>query len=235
MNMKPSQRSVLIWAIVLVVCNLVAFVIPFQKTGVFWLSDGFLVISLLFLFAAERIAMKNAETATSKFYGWPILRVGSGYASAVLGCAVVFVALSVLLPQLPLWIPLVVYILLTGGAAIGLISAETTRSYVEEQDQKVATSTDFMRWFYGQVVALSSQAEDTALTGDLQRLAEEIRYSDSVSSAATKEMEDKIYGEVSSLGSVLSGGDTVAAGRLCQQISRDLKSRNALCKANKGR
>ncbi|MCD8340553.1 MAG: hypothetical protein LUC87_00150 [Clostridiales bacterium] len=235
MNMKPSQKSVLIWAIVLVVCNLVAFVIPFQKTGVFWLSDGFLVVSLLFLFAAERIAMKDAETAKSRFYGRPILTVAFDYAVALLSCVVVFVVISVFFPGLPLWIPLVFYILLTGGAAIGLITAETTRGYVEEQDQKVATSTDFMRWFYGQVVALSSQAEDTALTGDLQRLAEEIRYSDSVSSAATKELEDRIYGEVSNLGSALSSGDTVAAGRLCQQISRDLKARNALCKANKGR
>ncbi|MCC8099574.1 MAG: hypothetical protein LIO78_05870 [Clostridiales bacterium] len=233
--MKRTQTSVLIWAIVVVVCNLAAFVIPFQKTGVFWLSDGFLVVSLLVLFAAERIAMKGAETAKSKFYGWPILRVGFGYAAALLACAVVFVALSVLLPQMPLWLPLLVYILLTGAAAIGLITAETSRSYVQEQDQKAETSTDFMRWFYSQVLALGGQAEDAALADDLRRLAEEIRYSDSVSSAATRELEDRLYGEVSALGSALSGGDTVGAGRLCQQLSRDLKTRNALCKANKGR
>ncbi len=189
--MKLTQRRVLTWAIVLIVCNLVAFVIPFQKTTVFWLSDGFLVLSLLFLFAAERIAMKDAEAAKSKFYGRPILTVASDYAAALLGCAGVFVVISAIFPGLPLWIPLVVYILLTGSAAIGLIGADSARSYVEEQEQKVETRTDFMRWFYGQVVALGSQAEDATLAGDLQRLAEEIRYSDSVSSAATRELEDR--------------------------------------------
>ncbi len=152
-----------------------------------------------------------------------------------MGCAVIFVALSVLFPQLPLWVPLAVYILLTGAAAIGLIAADTSRGYVQEQSNKVESNTDFMRWFYGQVTALSSQAEDTALAGDLQRLAEEIRYSDSVSSAATRELEDRLYGEVTALGSALGGGDTVGAGRVCQQLSRDLKTRNALCKAYKGR
>ncbi|MCD8160071.1 MAG: hypothetical protein LUE61_02620 [Clostridiales bacterium] len=233
--MKLSQKNVLTWAIVLIVCNLVAFVLPFQKTEVFWLSDGFLVLSLLVLAAAERIALKDAGTAKSKFYGWPILRVGFGYASALLVCAVIFVALSVLFPQLPLWVPLVVYILLTGGAAIGLISADSVRGYVEKQEAEVKTSTDFMRWFYGQATALVSQAEDTALADDLQRLAEEIRYSDFVSSPATRELEDRLYGEVSSLGSAISGGDAAGAGNLCKQLSRDLKARNALCKANKGR
>ena len=71
-NNKNKLRAVIVIAIAAVVFNVLAFVIPFAKGGVFWLSYGFGMLAILAQFFVIWLAFSKAETVKSKLYGLPI-------------------------------------------------------------------------------------------------------------------------------------------------------------------
>ncbi|MCD8159593.1 MAG: hypothetical protein LUE61_00060 [Clostridiales bacterium] len=232
--MKSQGRLIAICAVLFAACNIVAFAVPFPKTATFWVSDAFVLFSLLFFLVVDRVAFQDAKTTKSKFYGYPVLRIGIFYVCATLIAAILFILLSFGVPQIQVWIPIVVFVLLTGAAAVGHITSSSARDYVESYDDKIAANTGFMRQFRGEILALIEQAGDEALKRELQELAEKIRYSDSVSSAATTEAEQDLAALETSLKSAIRGRDNASAMALCEKMAKDLAARNALCKANKG-
>lgn len=233
--MKRSGKLLIVIGIILVVCNIAVFAVPFPKTVVFWISDAFVLFSLAAFLIVDKVAFRNAGTAKSKFYGFPILRVGVLYVVAILICATVFIILSCVIKTFPVWLPIVVYVILTGAAAIGMISMDSTRNYVEQQDAKMEANTSFIRHLYAEIVAIKSRTQDAELVRALTELAESVRYSDPVSGIATEPIENRISTEMASLYVAVGAAEKDAALLLCRQIAEDLIERNAFCKANKGK
>lgn len=94
-----------------------------------WLLYIFGVITIAAQLYVLQVAFYKEMTVKSKFYGFPVANVGVIYLLAQLVLGLVFMALA---KVVPLWLPLVVYVVLLGAAAVGLfIAADAMRDEVE--------------------------------------------------------------------------------------------------------
>ena len=224
---KDTLRAAIVAAVIFVLYNIIAFVIPFVHTGAFWLSYIFTLVSFVVVAVSVYIAFARKDDAKSRFYGFPIARIGVVYGIAQVVVSVVVMALSVLIPW---WIPLVVYAVGLGAAVIGLIGAEAIVEEIEIQDVKLKDNTAMMRALQSKISQLAAQSEDAAI----QALAEEIRYSDPVSCEQIADAEADLVAVVDQLQAAYIDGEQEAMAQLCRKAMALLAERNRLCKLNKG-
>jgi len=227
---KPKKQTLLILAIVLVVFLVLAFAIPFAKTGVFWLSLVFTVIAIAAQVYILKMAFDKGEEVRSKFYGFPIARIGLIYLVVQIVVGFIFMALASVCPP---WICIIVFVLILAAAAIGLISADAMRDEVERQDEQLKTDVSAMRTLQSLSSGLPALCADAGAKAELEKLAESFRFSDPVSKPALAESEAELAGMLSELQTAVVDGDAAAVTDLCRRVSARLAERNRLCKLNK--
>ena len=231
MNAKKNQmRTLIITAIVLVLFCVLAFAVPFPRGPVFWLAFVFTVVAILAQLYIAKQAFANGEGARSKFYGFPIARVGLIYLVVQIVVGLVCMALGLILP---VWVAIVLFILILGFAAIGFITVDAIRDEVERQDEVLKKNVSNMRTLQSKAAAIASQCEDETLRGALTALADKFRFSDPVSSAATEEAEASLAALTDELQAAVLDKDTDAALALAGKLEAALAERNRLCKLNK--
>ena len=226
---KNKLRFYIVVAILFVVLSVIAFVLPFQKTVTFWLSYAFAAIAIALQIYAYPKAF-DGPTVKSKFYGFPLARVSTIYLIAQLVLSLIFMVAS---KWVPAWIPVVLFALLLGAAAIGFIAAEGVRDEVERQDVVHKANVTTMRALQSKAVFIASQCEDAETKKALDAFAEALRFSDPVSSDALTDIEENLTGLVEELGNAVLDKDFEAARSLCAKASTLLADRNRMCKLNK--
>ena len=209
---KNKIRVIAFAAIALVVFNVIAFVIPIPKSAVFWVAYifGMLAIAAQLLFM--NVAFSGKEDIRSKFYGFPIARIGVIYGICQLLLSFAAMALGAFIP---VWVPVVVFVIIAAAAGVGLISTDMVREEIEKQDEKL-------------VKDVSGELKTA-----LDKLADEIKYSDPVSSSATEQIEDELNFNIEELQKAIVDGDNTSALTICKKTSGILAERNRLCKLNK--
>lgn len=228
---KDTLRWFLSLGIVLVLYLLLVFLIPFARTGVYWLSFGFTLVAFGVAGAAGYIAFVRHEDAKSRFYGFPVARIGIVYGAAQLVLGLVVMALA---SWTPLWLPVLVYVLMLGAACLGLIAADTVVEQIHIQDAKLHKDVRLMRSLQSKLNQLASQCDDSDAASALKKLSEELRYSDPVSSDALTEIERDLSAAVEELQAAVIDADSAAVKQLCRKTSALLAERSRLCKLNKG-
>ena len=223
---KDTIRWIIGLGVLLVLYILVAFLIPFVHTATFWVSFVFTLIAFGVVAASFYIAFIKNPDAKSRFYGFPIAKIGAIYGLVQLIAGVIFMALAAWVPA---WVAVLVYAIALGVAVIGLISVEAVVSEIHIQDEKLRKDVSLMRSLQSKVNQMAAQSEDAAI----KSLAEEFRYSDPVSSEAIGDAEADLSAAVDELQSAYVDGDSDAVAKLCRKVSALLAERNRLCKLNK--
>lgn len=223
---KDTIRGLVVLGVLLVLYILIAFLIPFVHTAAFWVSFVFTLIAFAVVAASIYIAFIKNPDAKSRFYGFPIAKIGVIYGAVQLIASMVFMALAAVSPA---WVAVLVYAIALGAAVIGLISAETVVEEIHLQDAKLKKDVTLMRSLQSKISQIAAQSEDTAI----KALAEEFRYSDPVSSDAIADAETDLAAAVDELQTAYVDGDSEAVAKLCRRASALLAERNRLCKLNK--
>ena len=213
-----------------VVYNVIAFALPFGKAAVFFLSWIFTMAALAAQVYVIRIAFFKGEGIKSKLYGFPIARVGLLYLAVQVVLGLIFMALGTVVP---LWLPLVLYVILMGAALIGLITTEGVREEVERQERKLVKDVSRMKKFRALADTLARENQILEAKEPLKELAEAFRYSDPVSGGALREIEDTLGDDLAHLQDAVALLKKEKALELCRKTKRDLEARNQLCKLNK--
>lgn len=226
---KNKLRFYSVLAILFVALSIIAFVLPLQKTVIFWLSYIFAVIAIAVQIYAYPKAF-DRPSVKSKFYGFPLARVSTIYLIAQLALSLIFMIVG---KWVPIWIPVVLFVLMFGVTAIGFIAAEGVRDEVERQDVVHKANVSTMRALQSKAVFVASQCEDTETKKALDTFAEALRFSDPVSSDALKDIEENLTGLVEELGNAVMDKDYPAVRSLCAKASSLLADRNRMCKLNK--
>lgn len=216
--------------VLLVLYILVAFLIPFVHTAVFWVSFVFTLIAFGVVGASFYIAFIINPDAKSRFYGFPIAKIGAIYGLVQLIAGLVFMALAV---YAPVWLAVLVYAIALGAAVIGLISAEAVAEEIHNQDAKLKKDVTLMRSLQSKLNQLAAQCDNPDAAAEVKRFAEEMRYSDPVSSEALADIERDLAAAVEELQSAIVDGDSAATKQLCRKASGILVERNRLSKLNK--
>ena len=223
---KDTIRGLVVLGVLLVLYILIAFLIPFVHTATFWVSFVFTLIAFAVVAASIYIAFIKNPDAKSRFYGFPIAKIGVLYGAVQLLAGIVFMALAAIVPA---WVAVLVYAIALGAAVIGLISAETVVEEIHLQDAKLKKDVTLMRSLQSKISQIAAQSEDAAI----KALAEEFRYSDPVSSDAIADSETDLAAAVDELQTAYVDGDSEAVAKLCRKASALLAERNRLCKLNK--
>lgn len=227
---KNRNRLWAVIAIVFIMFLVIALAVPFEKNNVYYLSLIFGIVAIVVQCVVMKIAFGKEETPKSKFYGFPIAKIGFVYMAAQVILSFVFMAIS---KNCPTWIVVIIFVVLLGVSFIGFIAAEATRDTIEKMDNKLKNNTECMQNLRSIVYPLSGQAKDAKCKEELDKLAEEFKYSDPVSSEAIKNIENELSEMVDELQKAVVDNDSESIIGLCDKIKISLTERNRLCKLNK--
>jgi len=218
-----KRSGYLILAIVLVVFAVVAFVAPFEKTPVFWVSFVFGLLAICFQIPLWNKAL-SGETLKSKFLGFPMLHIGIAYMIIQLIVSIIMMAV----PGIPLWIAIIVDVVILAISCALVTSGGVARTAIEETEGKIQAKTSFIKSLKADVDILLSKETDSEVRDALRKLSDEIRFSDPMSNSVLEGIEAEISDK---LMSVSSAGENKLF--VISEISRLIKQRNIKCKALK--
>ena len=227
---EKGKKGLLVLALIFVVYTLIVLAVPFAKGGMFWLTYLFTAAAFGVQAYVFKLSFEKEAGAKSKFYGFPIARVGVLYLAVQIMLGLVFMALAAVAP---VWLALVLYLALLAAAAVGVIATDSIRDEVERQDTQLKKDVATMRALQSKAAALPARCEDTTAKAALEKLAEEFRYSDPVSAPALADLETDMAAIMEELSAAVTDGDNAAVLALCKKISATLAERNRLCKLNK--
>ncbi len=120
-----------------------------------------------------------------------------------------------------------------GIAAIGFIAADNAKEIVEKADADLKQTTEAFERFKVDMADVIDSASDNAVRKELESLAETIRYSDPVSSDATKEIETSLSKRISELRDMVQNADSEKIKAKITELRNLVNERNRICKMNK--
>ena len=219
MMMKNKKTAYLILAIAFVVFNVIALVIPVERTASFWITYAFTNIAFVIQPVIWPVSFKNADTLKAKFLGIPIIHIGIVYLILQL------VAFAVIcITPVESWLSVVIGIVLLGFTLIGVVAASFSKKVISDTDAKVKGKVTYIKALQAEMGLIADAEKDPVIKTELQKLAEAIRYSDPMSDHSLADIEKAIYEKVSEL---KSAGDKT---QLISAISNLIAERNKKCK-----
>ncbi|MBP5294590.1 MAG: hypothetical protein J6Y95_02590 [Lachnospiraceae bacterium] len=237
--MKKAFKYYLIaWAIMFVLFNLVAILLPNQVTiGNFTYTKfgglslvTFILFELCFLghLACTWYAMKQ-DKLSGTFYRIPMIRISYAciIVTLILGC----VAMAV--PMLPSWIPMLLVLLIMAAYVITVLKVAATADVVEQIDEKVAKETSFIKDLTADANALIARANTDEAREACKKVYEAIRYSDPRSNEKLAGVEAEITAEFGKFVTAVKEGNAEIFKAAAEEILALVKERNEKCKVDK--
>lgn len=228
--MEKNQKRLLAGLlIILLTFSAVAFAVPFYKNGIFWISYLFGIVSIMVQIYVLKTAFGKSG-AKSKFYGFPIARIGIFYMGIQLIFSFIFMACANIAP---IWLAFIVFVLLLAASMIGFISTDAIKDEIEKQDEKLQTDTQCILLLRSQMRLLTEQCENPEGKKALKTLSEEFQYSDPVSNETLKKLEQELTTLVNQLQKSVINRNIEEIISLCKKTTDVLMERNQICKLNK--
>ena len=229
---KRQKQLVMILALGAVIFSAIAFLVPFPKNGSFAIA----YLAGLAAFALQipifKSASDNADDLISKVLNFPIMRVGYIYLGLQTALSLVLFALG-FIPGFPAWLTALLCIIVICGAFICSTTAEIAAEEVKKIEYAAKADTRFMTELKVRSAALPGKVSDTALKNALEKLAENIRYSDPVTNKMSESFETSLDMVFTDLEIAVDNGETEKAYVLCGKVNSALESRNIACKNGK--
>lgn len=228
---KNTTRVLLVGLIALVLYNMIVFLVPFDReTAAYWLSYAFTMIAFGVAGVAVYNGMLKNPDAKSNFYTFPMVRIGLNYAVIQLIAGLVVMIAG---QWLAWWLVTLVYAIGLGVVIALLIAADATVDQIKTMDGQLKARVSHMRAIQSKVIHLEGQCADSAAREAVKKLAEELRYSDPVSSPAVAEAEHELSALVDAIQDAVADGEAAVIVQLCTKASSLLAERNRLCKLSK--
>ena len=229
---KNQIRSIVTVVVIFAVYNVLAFVLPFKHTGLFWIGYSFGLVSIIVSMMILALAFGKNGTAKSSFYGFPIARIGVLYSAVQVPLSFLAMALAGI-AGIPLWPFVLVFILILGAAVLGTVATDATRDEIVRQDIKLAKDVSAIRALRSLGNSLVTQCADEEAKKELKKLSDTINYCDPVSSDATIAAETELKAVMDEIQQAIVDNDDTSVVPLCKKAEAILAERNRLCKLNK--
>ena len=227
---KDIIRLIIALGVLLAVYLLLALLIPFPKIAEWFISIVFTLIAFAVAVYACYIAFIKKPDARSKFYGFPLAKLGFGYLVFQVIAGIPFMIWGAYISW---WISVAVFSVALAAVILGLISVEAVVEEIHVQDVQLKKDTKRMRGLQSKVNQMASQIDNPVAAAVVKQFAEDLRYSDPVSADALAEIEADLSAAVDELQSAILDGDSAAIKQLSRKASAVLAERNRLCKLHK--
>lgn len=231
------KKNIIRWCIVLTVAlavyHVVIFAVPIPRNNIFFLSWAFTLTAVGAQAYVVHVAFYRGEGVKSKFYGFPIAQIGMAYLAFQLALSMGFMVLSSVI-VVPMWLPLVLYVILLGASIVGFISADAMRDEIERQDMQMKKDVQNIRMLQVKAASMVQHVQDSRVRAALEKFSEDLRYSDPVSNDALKDIEADLIASVDELQQAVLDSDNETVLALLQKAGTILTERNRWCKLEKG-
>ena len=229
---KRQKQLIMILALGAVMFSAIAFLVPFPKNG------GFVIAYLaeLAAFALQipifKAASENADDLISKVLNFPIIRVGYIYLGVQTALSLILFTLG-FIPGFPAWVSALLCILVICGAVICSTTAEIAAEEVRKIEFTAKADTRFMTELRVRSASLVNSTDDPELKKSLEKLAENIKYSDPVTNSMSASYETSLDVVFIDLENAVYDRNTQKAAELTVNVQSALESRNIACKKGK--
>ena len=217
---KNKLMSYLVLGIVFALFNVIAFVIPTDKTATFWTAYVFTVVAFLLQLLVWKVAFGKKDTLKSKFLGIPVIYVGATYLIVQL---IVF-AVFMIFPMLPVWLAIVVCSIVLAISALCAIAGQVGANEINRVEEKIKVKRAFIQFLQVDIETLASTESDADTKVALVKLAEKVRFSDPMSHEMLGELESRISAKVEQMKT------TADKKALIEEVDLLLVERNKKCK-----
>ena len=217
---KNKLMSYLALGIVFALFNVIAFVIPTEKTATFWTAYVFTVVAFLLQLLVWKVAFGKKDTLKSKFLGIPVIYVGATYLIVQL---IVF-AVFMIFPMLPVWLAIVVCSFVLAISALCAIAGQAGANEINRVEEKIKVKRAFIQFLQVDIETLASTESDADTKVALVKLAEKVRFSDPMSHEMLGELESRISAKVEQMKT------TADKKALIGEVDLLLAERNKKCK-----
>lgn len=227
---KNTVRFWVLFAVVVALYHVAAFAIPFAKSSVFFISYLFTLVAILSQIYVVKTAANRGRDVRSRFYGFPIIKTGMAYLGSQLALGFFLMQVGTIVP---VWAAVVLCAMLFGCAAVGFISADAVRDGVEYQDVKLQSDITFIRDLQAKTASFDTSGLQSEAAHQVKKLAEAVRYSDPVSSAATQGVEGVLSACIDELQQMIWERNHSQVVELTRNALQLLNQRNHICKGSK--
>ena len=210
----------LVLGIVFTLFNVIAFVIPSEKTTTFWTAYAFSVVAFAAQILLWKIALGERDTLRSKHLGIPIIHVGLIYLTVQLIAFTVFMIFS----ALPVWLAVIVCAIILAISAIGVMSGQIGVNEIDRVEEKIKVKRAFIQFLFVDIEMLAEAEPDAETKAALSKLAEKVRFSDPMSHEMLGELESRISVKVEKMKTLDNKINTI------KEIELLLIERNKKCK-----
>ena len=217
---KNSLMFYLALGIVFALFNVIAFVIPSEKTATVWVAYAFSVIAFAVQIPLWRIAFGKKNTLKSKFLGIPVIHVGITY----LIFQLIAFAIFTIFPMLPSWLTVVVCVVILAISVVFLIAGQASADEINRVEEKVKGKRSFIQFLQTDIEMLAEGEIDSETQVELKKLAEKVRFSDPMSHRILGELESRITAKVEEM------KKATEKKVLIEEITILLTERNKKCK-----
>ena len=224
MMKKNNLMSYLSLGIVFVLFNVIAFVVPTDKTATFWTAYAFSVVAFAVQIPLWKIAFGKKDTLKSKFLGIPVVHVGITYLIIQLIAFAVFM----IFPTLPVWLAVVVCAIILAISALCAIAGQAGANEINRVEEKIKVKRAFIQFLQTDIEMLVESETDSETKAALKKLAEKVRFSDPMSHEMLGDLESRITAKVEEM-------KTAADKKvLVGEVEALLVERNKKCKILRG-
>lgn len=217
---KNNFMSYIALGIVFALFNVIAFVIPTDKTATFWVAYVFTVIAFLVQLVVWKIAFNKENPLKSKFLGISVISVGIRYLIIQIVAFAVFMAF----PSIPEWVAIIVCAVILAIALLCTIAGKAGAKEINRIEEKIKVKCAFIQFLQTDIEMLVESETDAETKAALKKLAEKVRFSDPMSHEMLGELESRISAKVEEM---KSSADKTA---LINEVDVLLTERNKKCK-----
>ncbi|MBE6772940.1 MAG: hypothetical protein E7544_01825 [Ruminococcaceae bacterium] len=232
---KNTIKNLIIFAVVLVIYNVISFAIPFKHTPTFWGAYVFGTVAILLQIGIVLLAANGAETLRKKVYAFPVFRMGIIYLAVQLGVSLVFSVAANFIENFPGWIIYVVSVIILGVFIILVLLTDTAKEEIIKLEEEEERQTVQVKTFRINIDSIMRRVDDKDLLKLLEKLSDTAKYSDPVSCEELYAIESEITDKIGELGDLVRAGENDEAKTLTDQIIDLFEDRNAQCKVYKRR
>ena len=177
--MKISKNKILYLLVIVLILglfNLIAFLIPFERSNSFWIGYGSITLSAL-ISAVVLYFIFDKKTMKSRFYGIPLIYVLISYLVVQLGLGIVQMAI----PAFNYKVAIITNAIVLVVSIIGLIGITAGKDEIERIDEKVKEKVLYIKEIEVKLEGVIANTLDQAALKELKKLKDLVKYSDPMS------------------------------------------------------
>lgn len=206
--MKKSFKTyLLVWLIFFIIFNVCAFLIPSYNNEPkfdtnFFIAYGFIVIAFIIELICGYILFSK-KSLDKKFLNFSIINIG------YIGLVIVLIVgiLSMVIPNYPVWLSIVLGVVVIGFTIASILTTDVGISYVENVEAKIKNKIDLFKKAEKEVRYLYENETDESKKELFKQLYEKIKYSNSVTTEETNDIDNKIVAIIQEISNSLINVD----------------------------